>query len=213
MDVDTLMMFIKEYGYWALFFFLWLGIVGMPIPDEVIVMTGGLVASLNLLKPVPAFFVTYLGVVSGLTIGYLLGRIIGAPVLDYLVAKKNMGKYLKKSYDLIDRYGSYALCISYGFPIVRHVVPYIVGISKMPFRRYALISYTTGFFWTLIFFVIGYFFGLNIEEIGKTVYSYGIYALIILLPVSLVVWYIVQSRRNQQQKQSGSVTELEDSVS
>lgn len=33
---------IGDYGYVALFFALWLGIVGMPIPDEVIVMTGGL---------------------------------------------------------------------------------------------------------------------------------------------------------------------------
>ncbi|MHB8171313.1 MAG: DedA family protein [Thermincolia bacterium] len=212
MDVDTLIQFIKEYGYWALFFFLWLGIVGMPIPDEVIVMTGGLVASLELLEPVPAFFVTYLGVVSGLTIGYLLGRIIGAPVLDYLVSKKNMGKYLKKSYDLIDRYGSYALCISYGFPVVRHVIPYILGISKMSFRRYALISYTTGFFWTLIFFVIGYFFGLNIEQIGKTIYTYGIYALIVLFPVGLVMWHII-ARRNQQKSPSrGIISELEDTA-
>lgn len=120
MDVDGLVILVGQYGYLALFFCLWLGIVGMPIPDEVIVMTGGFVASLGLLQPVPAFFVTYLGVVSGLTLGYVLGRVMGVTVLDRLKTKKNMQLYIEKSQDLINRYGSFSLFISYFFPIVRH---------------------------------------------------------------------------------------------
>ena len=44
MNYDTLLSLIGHYGYFALFFALWLGIVGMPIPDEVVVMTGGAAA-------------------------------------------------------------------------------------------------------------------------------------------------------------------------
>lgn len=40
MDYNTLLSYIQHFGYAALFFALWLGIVGMPIPDEVVVMTG-----------------------------------------------------------------------------------------------------------------------------------------------------------------------------
>lgn len=71
---DNLLNMIQTFGYPALFFALWLGIVGTPIPDEVIVMIGGAVAAHGLLQPIPAFAVTYLGVVSGLSIGYVLGR-------------------------------------------------------------------------------------------------------------------------------------------
>ena len=43
-------LYIEQYGYWALFFCLWLGIIGMPIPDEMIVMSGGFVSSLGILS-------------------------------------------------------------------------------------------------------------------------------------------------------------------
>lgn len=43
---DLLLDYIREYGYIALFLALWLGIVGMPVSDEVIVMTGGALTAL-----------------------------------------------------------------------------------------------------------------------------------------------------------------------
>jgi membrane-associated protein len=78
MSYDTLIQSISQLSYAALFFALWLGIVGMPIPDEVIVLTGGAVSQAGLLLTFPAFIVTYLGVISGLSLGYVLGRFICA---------------------------------------------------------------------------------------------------------------------------------------
>ena len=100
MNYDTLIQWISHFGYAALFFALWLGIVGMPIPDEVIVMTGGAVSKAGLLHTLPAFLVTYLGVVSGISLGYFLGRFLGPPVLDKFRHKKNFGKYLLRSEEL-----------------------------------------------------------------------------------------------------------------
>lgn len=88
MELHELLSYIEQYGYWALFFCLWLGIIGMPIPDEMIVMSGGFVSSLGILSVIPAFLLTYLGVVSGLSLGYILGKIFGTKVLDKLMKKK-----------------------------------------------------------------------------------------------------------------------------
>jgi len=188
MDASTLIELVHHYGYPALFFCLWLGIVGMPIPDEVIVMTGGFVTTLGLLKPIPSFLITYAGVASGLSIGYFLGRWIGAPILDKVIKRKN-NKYLLKSQLLIRKYGSLSLFISYFFPVVRHIIPYLVGINKMPFRKYAAISYSTGFLWTLVLFLIGRFFGNYIEEIGVVLHQYGIYVAIIIIVVCLIGYF------------------------
>lgn len=163
MIVDMLSESVGQFGYFALFFMLWLGIVGMPIPDEVIVLSAGVLTSMGLLHVLPAFIATYLGVVSGLSLGYVLGRWLGAPALNWISRKKGMNKYVEQAQSLLDRYGSYALCISYFFPVVRHVVPYLVGIGKMTFPRYALFSYTTGFVWTLILFLLGHFMGNKVE--------------------------------------------------
>lgn len=76
MNYEWFLSTLQQFGYAALFFMLWLGIVGIPIP---------------------AFILTYLGVVSGLTLGYLLGRYAGTPILTRLRRKKKMEKYLRFS--------------------------------------------------------------------------------------------------------------------
>ncbi|MGN4447689.1 DedA family protein [Bacillus cereus group sp. MYBK79-1] len=174
MELHELLSYIEQYGYWALFFCLWLGIIGMPIPDEMIVMSGGFVSSLGILSVIPAFLLTYLGVVSGLSLGYILGRIFGAKVLDKLMKKKK-AKYLLKSQQMVEKYGHYALVTSYFIPVVRHIVPYVVGMNNMSFKMYALYSYATGFVWTLVYFVLGSLFGQHINKIVAIAIEYGVY--------------------------------------
>ncbi|MES5864292.1 VTT domain-containing protein [Bacillus cereus group sp. RP32] len=174
MDLHELLSYIEQYGYWALFFCLWLGIIGMPIPDEMIVMSGGFVSSLGILNVIPAFVLTYLGVVSGLSLGYIVGKIFGTKVLDKLMKKKK-AKYLLKSQQMVEKYGHYALVTSYFIPVVRHIVPYLVGMNNMSFKVYALYSYTTGLVWTLAYFVLGSLFGQHIERIVALAIEYGVY--------------------------------------
>lgn len=194
MELHELLSYIEQYGYWALFFCLWLGIIGMPIPDEMIVMSGGFVSSLGILNVIPAFLLTYLGVVSGLSLGYILGEIFGTKVLDKLMKKKK-AKYVVKSQEMVEKYGHYALVTSYFIPVVRHVVPYLVGMNNMSFKTYALYSYTTGFLWTLVYFVLGSLFGQHIERIVAVAIEYGVYfGGSIALIVS--VFYFYRQKRN-----------------
>ena len=185
MPTDT----IQQFGYAALFFALWLGIVGMPIPDEVIVIMGGALTVSGTLQFMPAFLLTYLGVISGLSLGYVLGRFIGMPILLKLRRKNKMDRYLRISENLVWKYGSFALCISYFLPIVRHVMPYVVGINKMSFRRYAIFSYSIGFISTLLFFSLGRFVGDHAKDIGYLVYNYSVK--IVLFTFVLIVFLIV----------------------
>ncbi|HHB1767323.1 TPA: DedA family protein [Bacillus cereus] len=194
MELHELLSYIEQYGYWALFFCLWLGIIGMPIPDEMIVMSGGFVSSLGILSVIPAFLLTYLGVVSGLSLGYIVGKIFGTKVLDKLMKKKKT-KYLLKSQQMVEKYGHYALVTSYFIPVVRHIVPYVVGMNNMPFKMYALYSYTTGFVWTLVYFVLGSLFGQHIENIVAVAIEYGVYVGGLVFAVASGI-YLYKQRRS-----------------
>lgn len=188
MGFNDLIPYIENYGYIALFFCLWLGIIGAPIPDEVVAMGGGFVSSLDVLQPIPAFIATYLGVVSGLSLGYILGKLFGSKILDRLMTRKK-SKHIVTAQNIISKFGNYALVISYFFPVVRHVVPYIVGINGMPFKTYALYSYTTGFIWTLFYFILGLFFGQHIETIAGMTTKYGIIAAILIVVVLIAFYF------------------------
>ncbi|MFD2370119.1 DedA family protein [Brevibacillus sp. GCM10020057] len=89
MVVEMLTDSVGQFGYFALFFLLWLGIVGMPIPDEVIVLSAGVLTATD-----------------------VLGRTVGAPALQWIGRKKGMNKYVAHAQSLLERYCSYALCIS-----------------------------------------------------------------------------------------------------
>jgi membrane-associated protein len=198
MDFNLLLSTIEHYGYAAIFFLLWLGIVGLPIPDELVVATGGFLASIGILDPFYAFLYGYLGVASGLSIGFFLGKWFGKPIIAWLSRKQRMHHTITRATALIQKYGTFSLCISYLFPVVRHIVPYMVAMGGMPFRRYAMLSYPIGLLWTAAFYFIGHVFGRNIEVVVALIRSYGFYALaviggLILLGV-IVRWVRIGNR-------------------
>lgn len=197
MGMEQLMDWISQYGYVALFFCLWLGIVGIPIPDEVIVMTGGFVSSLGVLKLAPSFVITYLGVVSGLSIGYALGRYYGTRLTKKFQQKEKWRPYLVKSEKLVEKYGKFALCVSYFLPVVRHIIPYVVGSHKMRFTQYALYSYSVGLLWTGAFFWLGYQFGEAIPSIAAMSRNWGYVALGVVL-LGIVVFQIIRAYRQKK---------------
>lgn len=203
MEINLLMSIIEQYGYLAIFFLLWLGIVGLPIPDELVVATGGFLASIGLLNPFYSFLAGYLGVASGLTIGFLLGKYFGRPILRWLSKSEKMRHAVDRSTVMLEKYGTTALCISYLFPVVRHVVPYLVALGGMSYRRYALLSYPIGLVWTTAFYFLGYVFGNNVEAIIGIIRKYGFYALLVVvavLAIGLIARKIVLGNRAYRAK-------------
>ncbi|GED32566.1 MULTISPECIES: DedA family protein [Brevibacillus] len=203
MEINLLMSIIEQYGYLAIFFLLWLGIVGLPIPDELVVATGGFLVSIGLLDPVYSFLAGYLGVASGLTIGFLLGKFFGKPILQWLSKSEKMRHAVERSTELLRKYGTSALCISYLFPVVRHVVPYLVAMGGMTYRRYALLSYPIGLVWTIAFYLLGYVFGNHVEAIVVMIRHYGFYTLLVLvalLVIGLVIRKYVMGNRAYRAK-------------
>lgn len=192
--------FIGQFGYAAFFLALCLGIVGLPVPNEVVVITAGALAGTGFLHPVPAFLATYSGVVSGLSFGYFMGKYVGPSVLGTMIRKKNLKKFELFSQSWISKYGSMGISAGYFFPIVRHILPYLAGIHKMSYRKYAAFSYSAGFIWTLIYFLIGRTAGSHAHEIGNMLYRHGmtfLWLIVVLGAVSLIAYLSWNNRRTR----------------
>lgn len=187
MDWTILIPYIKEYGYIALYLILWIGFFGFPVPNEVIVMTSGLVANKSMLHPVVTFIVTYLGVISSLTTLYCLGRF--GNKLHKTKGKVHKSK-LRNAKKMIENHGPFSLVLSYYFPTARHLIPLLLGTNKYPLNTFILYSFSNAFIWTLIYFFVGYEFGQYIHVIGTTVYRYGWYGLGIIVLSGIFVYLI-----------------------
>ena len=74
MTEQAVVQWVTDYGYFGIFFLLIFGIIGLPVPDEWLLVISGYLAFKNVLGFVPTVAVAVLGSAGGLTMSYVLGR-------------------------------------------------------------------------------------------------------------------------------------------
>jgi membrane-associated protein len=167
MEFDAVVEFIQQNGYIALFLSFYVCLLGLPVPNEVLVMTGGFLATTDYFQPVITFLIIYLTVILNATILYLIGLKTGERFIPRIKLNRKLDTQLARATTLIHRHGSFAASICYLLPIVRHVIPFLMGSFRYSYSTFARYSYTAGFFWTLTLFLIGNYFSGKIDVIGK----------------------------------------------
>lgn len=204
MGYDTLLIMIDTLGYAALFIVLCLGLIGLPIPNEVVVMTGGALVASGLLAPVPAFICTWLGICSAMTFNYSIGRYAGSRLFGWFSRKRNIQKFIRQSERLIERFGGYAVGLGLLLPFVRHAMPFVVGTNKTRWSKFALYAYPAAFLWTLLYFIIGSLAEAHLQQIGALVYQNGVYVLI-ALAAAVLIWLTVRAGRAKRKQQEDTI--------
>ncbi|GKU78796.1 DedA family protein [Paenibacillus sp. L3-i20] len=201
MAYDLLLSIIEQVGYAALFLVLCLGLIGLPIPNETVVMTGGALSAAGVLSPVPAFIMTCLGISSAMTFGYSFGRFSGAKLSSWFRRKKNISKFLDRSEELSEKYGGYAISISLCLPFLRHATPYVMGINKMKYGKFALFAYPSAFVWTMTYFILGSLLGEQVQDFANLVTNYGTWVLVglAIIAAGYIVYRIVKAKNEKKQ--------------
>lgn len=150
---------IENYGYVAIFIVLSLGLLSLPIPDEVMVLLVGYFTKIQLLHYSYSFLVVFGGSLMGMLVNYTIGKKIGRPLLDWLQKWfKLSGKWSRKAEHWITKHGTQAIVVSYFIPGMRHVAGYFCGILHLPFKKYMLFAGASAFIWSLLFLTIGRIF-------------------------------------------------------
>jgi len=151
--------FITEYGSFALFFLLALGIIGLPIPDETLILFTGYLIAKGTLSPFIAPLAVWGGSMTGITFSYLLGRFGGRPLaLKYGNWLHITPERLDQTEKWFDKIGKWILIIGYYIPGVRHLAGFVVGTINLPYPVFAAFAYTGAFLWSATFMTLGYFF-------------------------------------------------------
>jgi membrane protein DedA with SNARE-associated domain len=188
---------IAQYGYGVIFLALMLGLVGLPIPDETILVYCGYLISKGKLNPAGAFLAGLAGSWCGISVSYAIGRTAGLGVLH------KFGKYLhvtverlNKVHAWFDRIGHWALFFGYYIAGVRHFTAIVAGTSKLKFTHFMAFAWTGGLLWVATFLTLGYFLGENWERIAEMIHHDLLYVSIAVL-VAAAAYYLIR-RRSQK---------------
>lgn len=195
---DHFYFLLQHYGYFGIIIALTLGIVGLPLPDELLLTYIGFNVFQGNLSYLFALLSALIGAMIGISISYLLGIKLGAPFLHkfgpvFHLTKKRIDTTTK----LFSKFGPYLLFIGYFIPGVRHVTAYLAGINSMSFKKFAIFAYLGAAFWGFTFITLGLELGGNWQRVEGYGSYHSVYIITFLFISTLVVIYFYRSKRKK----------------
>ncbi|WP_110927269.1 DedA family protein [Bacillus massiliglaciei] len=151
---------IAHYGYFAIYGLLALGIIGLPVPDEVMMTFVGYLASISVLNLEGAIMVSFLGSVTGMFVSYFIGKKLGRPFIRKHSRWFHLSPArLERMERWFNKFGPWTILIAFFIPGIRHFASYFSGMSGMAKRKYLIFTCAGAISWCVIFNMVGYFLG------------------------------------------------------
>lgn len=207
--MSHIMSYVAQYGYFAMFGLLSLGFLGIPIPDETLVMAFGGFTAKGHFSFWLAYLVTVLGSLCGMMLSYTLGRLIGKPLLH------KYGKWiwitpsrLEKTETWFAKYGNWSVLFGYFIPGIRQVTSYLSGVYQLSLRVYITYATLGSILWCGTFMFIGRAVGHRWHKIVPYFYGHRrlFYVISILLVVIIVACVVYWKKRKQNLAAKGVIS-------
>ncbi len=167
------------------------GLVVTPIlpGDSLLFAVGALAATSGSPLSLPALMALLIvAAVAGDAVNYALGYHVGPRVFrsesSWLLNKN----HLLRTQQFYERHGGKTIILARFIPIIRTFAPFVAGIGRMRYGRFALFNVAGGAAWVLLFLLGGYFF----REVPwvKGNFSIAIVAILVISVMPMAIEYL-----------------------
>jgi membrane-associated protein len=187
-------LFIRDYGTWAyvllfLIIFAETGLVVTPfLPGDSLLFAAGAIAARGSLDVGLLALLLAVAAIVGDAVNYWIGHTLG----DRLVGGKRIRlikqEHLDRTHQFYERHGARTIILARFVPIVRTFAPFVAGLGRMTYRRFATYNVVGGITWIALFVLGGFFFGnLAVVQQHFGLVIIGI-ILISFVPMVLTIW-------------------------
>jgi membrane protein DedA with SNARE-associated domain len=210
--VISIAQFLEEFTYLGVFLVLFAAGLGVPMPEELPIMAGGVLAHEGVVRWWLMLPVCVLGVLSGDVALYWIGRHWGERVLSWRVVRFVLSPAREESLKAAYR--------RHGVKIVftaRHVMGLraaaflTAGIARVPFGKFLAVDAAGALVGVPVSFGLAFFFTDQLEAIIADVHRIERWAVIIALVVA-AAWIGVRAYRRSQALERETQTSREEAV-
>ena len=166
--------------------------------DYLLFLTGVFVSSQHLEHPITLVILgVLLAAVLGAYTGYISGKYFGDRIRNKKDSLFFKQKYLARTANYFDRYGSRTLIIARFLPIVRTFAPILAGLVNMNFLRFSIYNVLGAAVWSLTLIGGGYLLGTRFPFIIDYVHY------IILFFLAITTFTVIKGYLNARKEFSG----------
>lgn len=207
--LPNLIDWLQQYGYPALWLFVFIAAVGVPLPTSLVLLASGAFAALG------DFNIFLLGIIAttasacGDNVGYFIGRRWGSKVLLWLqhprwqrfISPRN----LARAQAYFQRRGGRAVFLTrFLFSALGGITNLLAGADLYSYRRFFLADIAGEAVGAVIALSLGYLFGASWEAVGSILGAISV-LVFALLTVIFLINYMIRLMRQSRVIQAGKV--------
>ena len=191
---QVLLSIIEKYNNWVYVFlfaiiFAETGLIVasflMPfLPGDALIFTIGLLSqeeSLNIWIVIPLLM---FAAILGDNVNYYVGKRFGDYIMNSEKDRFIKKKHIEKAKDFFDKNGKNSIIIARFVPVVRTIVPFLCGSTKVKYSTFLTFSIIGAFLWVGVIGLLGYNLG-KIEWVKENL-DLMIWGIIILANIPLI---------------------------
>ncbi|HUS07789.1 MAG TPA: VTT domain-containing protein [Bryobacteraceae bacterium] len=175
-------------------------LLGFFLPGDSFLFTVGVVAGAADLNIAAIIGLLIIAAITGNGVGYSLGRAAGPHVFNKPDSRLFKRDHLLKTQAFYEKHGGKTIIYAQFMPILRTFAPFIAGVARMPYTRFATFNVVGAILWITSMTLLGYGLG-NIEIVRK--HFEKVVILIVLISITPLLLEILKSRRAAVQPSAG----------
>ena len=188
---------LANWGYWGLFICVFVGNLGVPMPEETVLLAAGFLAGRHILDLKTVYVVGIASAVVGDCMGYLFGRTGGTRLLAWLGRTfPSMRPGQERIETFFRTHGSKAVFMARFIAGARFMAGPMAGAAGMGFWRFLGWNMLGAMVWCSLVITIGYLVGDELEWVAREAHRAFLWGGIVLVLLAGGAW-LYYSRQRQ----------------
>lgn len=190
---------LATWGYLGVFICVFMGNLGIPVPEETVLLAAGFLAGRGDLSLEPLYLVGIGSAVTGDCCGFLFGRTGGQRLFERLARRF---AFVRSRYQRLQTFfnthGSKAVFMARFVAGARFMAGPMAGAAGMSFLRFLGWNLSGALIWCSLIITIGYLVGDELERVAHVLHTASYWlALGVVLLLGLVWWFIRARQQNR----------------